>query len=193
MGTRSLTRVFDSNGSELLCMYRQYDGYLSGHGAELAKFLTGGEVVDGLSYRKTSSKLFNGAECLAAQLVAWFKISSLVSALPLESAYEEVAQDISLLESVPGREVALHVRNALDKALARLKLREGVGAGGIYIYPAGSKDCGEDYTYEIHVGTPGTPLRILAIAEWRSSTRDNILYDGDLPGFTKMIHDSEED
>ena len=47
MGTRSLTRVFekweDTKGKEkrqaIMCMYRQYDGYISGHGHELAQFI----------------------------------------------------------------------------------------------------------------------------------------------------------
>ena len=42
MGTRSLTFVKEQNGrkvSTYVCMYRQYDGYPSGHGLELAEFL----------------------------------------------------------------------------------------------------------------------------------------------------------
>ena len=38
MGTRSLTFVYDED-TPLINMYRQYDGYPSGHGAELADFL----------------------------------------------------------------------------------------------------------------------------------------------------------
>ena len=38
MGTRSLTYVYDGQ-TPIMCMYRQYDGYLSGHGQELANFL----------------------------------------------------------------------------------------------------------------------------------------------------------
>jgi len=37
MGTRSLTYVYD-NKEPLVCMYRQFDGYPSGHGKELAEF-----------------------------------------------------------------------------------------------------------------------------------------------------------
>ena len=39
MGTRSLTFVYDENGAKILNMYRQMDGYPSGHGKELAEFL----------------------------------------------------------------------------------------------------------------------------------------------------------
>jgi hypothetical protein len=52
-------------------MYRQFDGYPSGHGAELAEFLASGKMVNGLSGDDTS--VFNGMCCLAAQMVAHFK------------------------------------------------------------------------------------------------------------------------
>ena len=38
MGTRCLTYVYEGN-SPLVCLYRQFDGYPSGHGTELANFL----------------------------------------------------------------------------------------------------------------------------------------------------------
>ena len=65
MGTRSLTFVYDSNDKPLVCMYRQFDGYPSGHGRELAKFLKPLKMVNGLRV--------DGAGCLAAQMVARFK------------------------------------------------------------------------------------------------------------------------
>ena len=39
MGTRSLTYVYDdySVNTPIMCMYRQYDGYPTGHGAELSE------------------------------------------------------------------------------------------------------------------------------------------------------------
>lgn len=70
MGTRSLTYVYDEL-NPVVCMYRQYDGYPSGHGKELAEFLNGGELVNGLGSNDT--KVFNGMGCLAAQMVANFK------------------------------------------------------------------------------------------------------------------------
>ena len=70
MGTRSLTYVYDG-GKPLVCMYRQFDGYPSGHGAELAEFLLSGKMVNGLG--PEDEQVFNGVECLAAQMVAYFK------------------------------------------------------------------------------------------------------------------------
>lgn len=71
MGTRSLTFVYD--GVEpIINMYRQYDGYPTGHGAELAEFLAPFTLVNGLGINETR-KVANGMGCLAAQLVANFK------------------------------------------------------------------------------------------------------------------------
>lgn len=83
MGTRSLTKVIETYKEPktskqvkqiLINMYRQYDGYPSGMGMDLAEFLSGAKVVNGLSMDDINSKLvFNGVGCLAAQLVAHFK------------------------------------------------------------------------------------------------------------------------
>jgi len=72
MGTRSLTYVYDEQGEKILNLYRQFDGYPTGHGQELAEFLNKGRMVNGLELDK-NELLFNGAGCLAAQLVANFK------------------------------------------------------------------------------------------------------------------------
>jgi hypothetical protein len=81
MGTRSLTRVIETWNDEktnklkkqtLVCMYRQMDGYPSGMGSDLAEFLNGGKLVNGISLAE-SERVFNGMGCLAAQLVAHFK------------------------------------------------------------------------------------------------------------------------
>lgn len=59
MSTRSLTILMDGN-TEIAVLYRHWDGHPESHGAELATFLS-----------KASA---NGANCLAAQVVAHFKI-----------------------------------------------------------------------------------------------------------------------
>lgn len=98
MGTRSLT-VVQEGDTEIVVMYRQFDGYLEGHGKDLAEFLDGIPVVNGIGDNR---KVFNGVGCLAASLVAHFKD----------------------------------------------------GAGSIYLYPAGTRDCGEEYTYIIKAEQP---------------------------------------
>lgn len=74
MGTRCLTIVYD-HGKPIVNLYRQYDGYPSGHGAELAEFLGQfAAITNGISMNETR-KTANGMGCLAAQLVAHFKQS----------------------------------------------------------------------------------------------------------------------
>ena len=78
MGTRSLTFVYEKYGQiqkPVVNMYRQFDGYPEGHGAELAEFLSAGKIVNGLSVERDNLE-FNGMGCLAAQMVAHFKQSS---------------------------------------------------------------------------------------------------------------------
>lgn len=72
MGTRCLTIVYD-HGKPIVNLYRQYDGYPSGHGAELAEFLGQfAAITNGISMNETR-KTANGMGCLAAQLVSHFK------------------------------------------------------------------------------------------------------------------------
>jgi hypothetical protein len=73
MGTRSLT-VFnetEKNG-EICVMYRQFDGYPSGHGKELKNLLKDMVLVNGIPVGD-NRKLANGMGCLAAQVVSSMK------------------------------------------------------------------------------------------------------------------------
>jgi hypothetical protein len=80
MGTRSTTLFIetykDESGKQkknkIVVMYRQYDGYPSGHGQELAEFLSKGKMVNGIGLGDTET-VFNGMGCLTAQVVAHFK------------------------------------------------------------------------------------------------------------------------
>jgi len=86
MGTRSLTHFIERHteqpkdkrykpiviDTEVVVMYRQYDGYPSGHGTELAEFLSKGRLVNGISAVEPEL-VFNGMGCLSAQVVAHFK------------------------------------------------------------------------------------------------------------------------
>ena len=77
MGTRCLTFVYDDSSTDdgsaeaIMCIYRQYDGYPSGHGHELAQFLNSKIIVNG--YGEQNSMEANGMSCLAAQLVVQLK------------------------------------------------------------------------------------------------------------------------
>lgn len=50
MGTRSLTHIRETeNGTDLVCIHRQMDGYCAGHGKDLKELLTGYKIVNGYS------------------------------------------------------------------------------------------------------------------------------------------------
>ena len=70
MGTRSLTHIKDGNKT-LLTIYRQFDGYPTGLGAELYEFLKDFTIVNG--YGEKLPNYANGIGCLAAQLVGHLK------------------------------------------------------------------------------------------------------------------------
>lgn len=86
MGTRSLTHFIERykepskdkrrkpivKDTEIVVMYRQYDGYPSGHGIDLSEFLAKGRLVNGISPIE-KELVFNGMGCLSAQVVAHFK------------------------------------------------------------------------------------------------------------------------
>lgn len=75
MGTRSMTYVMDGHGDQaevIVGMYRQMDGYPTGHGQDLKNFLTGMVVGNGIGCNMPD-KYANGMGCLAAQMVAEFK------------------------------------------------------------------------------------------------------------------------
>ncbi len=72
MSTRSLTHIKE-DGKTLVTFYRHSDGYPEGHGKELADFLDGFNIVNGLGFHKDPNKTANGIGCLAAQIIAHFK------------------------------------------------------------------------------------------------------------------------
>lgn len=87
MGTRSITTIIDNawgRNTKVCTMYRQYDGYPSGHGKELAEFLAPIVVVNGIGLDETR-KIANGAGCLAAQMVQHFKESAGPGGIYLEA------------------------------------------------------------------------------------------------------------
>lgn len=69
MGTRSLTAFVDDTGKEIVRLYRQFDGYPTGHGADLVK-LCDVAIVNGIGANK---RVANGMGCLAAQVIAGLK------------------------------------------------------------------------------------------------------------------------
>ena len=78
MGTRSLTIIRDRYDRHVATLYRQYDGYPSGHGVALAEFGKGHTVSNTGAQRRTMGDgegpiRHNGIGCWAAALVCHFK------------------------------------------------------------------------------------------------------------------------
>ena len=55
-------------------VYKHYDGYPEGHPTQLAEFLNGFKIVNGLGM--DTNRTANGLGCLAAQYVAAFKMDA---------------------------------------------------------------------------------------------------------------------
>jgi hypothetical protein len=72
MGT-SARVIFKSEGQTVFNMRAHYDGYPDGVGMDIARIIAEGQLVDGLGPDRTLGKYFNGAECMAASVVALMK------------------------------------------------------------------------------------------------------------------------
>lgn len=95
MGTRSNT-IVKSYGKIVLNLYRQLDGYPSGHGKDLANFLDGMQICNGINGQV--GKWANGGGCLAAQLVAHFKTD--IGQFYLNPTDEELDNDYAYIVDV---------------------------------------------------------------------------------------------
>ena len=72
MGTRSTIKFYNEFNKDepVLSVYQQFDGYIEGAGHDLANFLKGKKVINGIQNEKMSEGYANGMGCLAAQFVA---------------------------------------------------------------------------------------------------------------------------
>ena len=130
MGTRSLTILAGRDG-EIAVMYRQMDGYPTGHGVELRDFLFGKRITNGFGMDDNIETAFNGPDCMAAAIVARFKIEA--------------------------------------------------GIGGIYLYPAGTRDAGEEYRYTVY--TVAEEPSIYLTVESAYGEKWRTLFDGPVESF----------
>ena len=72
MGTRATVHIYQGN-VHLVSLYKQSDGYPAGLGVELAEFILGGELINGIFDSANGKTQFNGAGCFAAALIAKLK------------------------------------------------------------------------------------------------------------------------
>lgn len=99
MGTRSLTRVIETweQGGKrkknlFVTVYRQMNGYPSGHGLDLANFISSGKMVNGIGL-DIVGRVFNGAGCFAAQLISALKGDSAGSIYICPNSTKDVCQE----------------------------------------------------------------------------------------------------
>ncbi len=111
MGTRSITTIIDNQfgrKAKILTMYRQFDGYPSGHGKELAVFLNSMQLCNGLGGKAPEDKVWaNGAGCLGAQMLKYFKEEPggiYVTAPRVKLEYEDYSYVVTVTE-----ELKLHI------------------------------------------------------------------------------------
>jgi hypothetical protein len=71
MGTRGTVTFYNEHSQEpMICIYQQYDGYISGVGFELANFLKDKKVINGIrSDQSMETGFANGMGCIAAQYI----------------------------------------------------------------------------------------------------------------------------
>lgn len=127
MGTRCLTFITTNEEMPIICMYRQMDGYPEGHGRELAEFLAPIRMVNGLSESHPGTVDANGAECLAAQLVAHFKDGPGGIYLYRPNKNMDAGQDYEYWIDVMGDPGTIQVR-VYTPSIARKKLFKGTVA-----------------------------------------------------------------
>lgn len=72
MGTRSTTSFYDGK-THLLTYYRQYDGYPTYYGSQLAEFIDNCEIVNGYTTAMKGGTHANGVGCLVAQILMYWK------------------------------------------------------------------------------------------------------------------------
>jgi len=95
MSTTSKTTIFSESQEPLLSFYRQYDGYFEGHGTQLQRFLK--EMVICSEYDPRLVKMAKGMGCLAAQLIANFKIKFYDIIVIDHNDYQEFNYNISFV------------------------------------------------------------------------------------------------
>lgn len=85
MGTRSTTSFYDGD-THLLTYYRQYDGYPTYYGSQLAEFIRDIKIVNGFTPAMEGGTHANGVPCLVAQILVHFKTNDgLIGGLYIQS------------------------------------------------------------------------------------------------------------
>lgn len=101
MGTRSVTIVFDDD-KELCRIYRQFDGYPTGHGADLAE-ICNMQIVNGYNGDMKVGTHANGMGCLAAQIIQRLKAEAGLGGIYLQPPEGEISEWVEFVYLVRGK------------------------------------------------------------------------------------------
>ena len=131
MGTRSLTIVKEGgkDSDDICVLYGQMDGYPDGLGAIIKRLFGDFVIVNGLQGK--SPQVANGMSCFAAQLITQLK-------------NEHVKQRQKT------RDIMKATPHPFAEAGGNWDWDDGM-AGQYYLYPAGTRDCGESYLYTLYL------------------------------------------
>ena len=124
MGTRSLTRIFESEkGKEIICLYRQFDGYPEGMGKDIFDAFHEWQFCNGISGENAC------ARCK-------------------KQDYEDIHQKPKAYqyhEFVP-QKFSNGIHCFAATFVGKLK---GDRIGNVYLYPPKTKDAGQEYEYHL--------------------------------------------
>lgn len=101
MGTRSTVRFFSEfdQTKPILSVYQQYDGYIvDGVGHELANWLKGKKMINGINRQTMEEGFANGMGCLAAQYVAAHKVKIGGFYLATDDNMQEYNYEVRLID-----------------------------------------------------------------------------------------------
>ena len=103
MSTRSITHIHEMKGDvfgdeeQIVCsFYRHCDGYPTGHGQDLADWLTGKRLVNGISGGFVKGRDFNRSGSMAVHLMAHIESISGCEVVPTGAGdmWEEYTYDV---------------------------------------------------------------------------------------------------
>lgn len=144
MGTRALIVLREPDNTELAVIYSQWDGYPSGLGKDLGVILGDYEVGNGIGMKVYSKPFANGMADLGLHLICELKAEEWRGA---ERTAERVG---SKSHPLPADQYPRQI---------------GHKPGGYYLYPANTRDAGEEWLYFIEVGENDAVMITVAQAE----------------------------
>lgn len=168
MGTRSLT-IFKEKDKEIAVMYKQFDGYPSGLGMDYYNHFHDLHIVNGL--RMDGLKVANGMGCFACQVITVLKMTE------LERNQKNAKNDFT---------GGLRPESEWDKHYGM--------AGGVYLFPAGTRDCGENYIYTFYTeDCDDIGFNRRAPILMKLEYYDGVLFDAPLREFKDWLEKKEDE